>query len=200
MKTDKSGKICVTTPEEYIKMGLVHAGKDKIINWRKINEMEKEMNGHSVAWAKIYKSGENHGQQGRVIDSKVTRSNNRSTMYIVYKDHKAEPGKTRPIATGCSGNTRGLSNSVSSFLESVANTIENKFECISSEDMLHSVKESNKIMTEHREKWRKSRQEKAGVYPKRRIMAIGQPEQITQQARIITEAATHPPTAAAAAQ
>ena len=63
-----------------------------------------------------------------VIDSKVGRSKNRSTMYVVYKDHKKEPGKSRPIVTGCSGNTRGLSNSVSNLLESVANTIENRFE------------------------------------------------------------------------
>ena len=160
MKTDKSGKMCVTTPEEYIKMGLVHAGKDKIISWRKINEMEKEINGHSIAWAKMHNSGENHGHQGRVMDSKVNRSNNRSTMYVVYKDHKSEPGKTRPIATGCSGNTRALSNSVSSFLESVANSIENKFECISSEDMLNSTKEANKIMAEYMKKWKQKRLEK----------------------------------------
>ena len=82
MKTDTSGKLCAATPEEYVRMRIVHAGKDKKIGWRKINEIEKQINGHSVAWAKIYKSGENHGHQGRVIDSKVTKSNNRSTMYI----------------------------------------------------------------------------------------------------------------------
>ena len=68
--------------------------------------------------------GENHGHTDRVIDSKVTRSKSRSTMYIVYKDHKKEPGMSRPIVTGNSGNTRGLSNSVSDLLESIANTVE----------------------------------------------------------------------------
>ena len=71
-----------------------------------------------------------------VNHSSGTHSENLSIMYVVVKDHKKEPGESRPIVTGCSGNTRGLSNSVSNFIESIATTIENKFECISSEDML----------------------------------------------------------------
>ena len=115
MKTDKSGKLCIATTEEYKKMGQMHAGKDKRISWRKIEEIEKQLNGHSIAWVKIYGTGENHGHTDRVIDSKVTKSKNRSTMYVVYKDHKKDPGTVRPIVTGCSGNTRGMSNSVANF-------------------------------------------------------------------------------------
>jgi hypothetical protein len=62
--------------------------------------------------------------------------------------------------TGCSGNTRGLSNSVSNFLESIANSMENKFERISSEDMLHSSKEANKKMMEHKMHWQEKRRRK----------------------------------------
>ena len=51
----------------------------------------------------------------------------------------------------------GPSNSVASFLESVADCIENKFECISSEDMLNSSKMSNKIMDQHRKEWKQKR-------------------------------------------
>ena len=49
LKTDKSGKLCVATVEEYIKMGKVHAGKDKLIIMKDIEDMEKEINGHSIA-------------------------------------------------------------------------------------------------------------------------------------------------------
>ena len=92
-----------------------------------------------------------------VLDAKVTHSENISTMYVVVKDHKKEPRESRPIVTGCSGNTRGLSNSVSNFLESIANSIENKFECISSEDMLFNTKQANKEITEMIENWKKKR-------------------------------------------
>ena len=34
LKTDKSGKLCVATVEEYIRMGQVHTGKDQLIGKR----------------------------------------------------------------------------------------------------------------------------------------------------------------------
>ena len=160
LRTDKSGKLCVATRDTYVQMGMIHTEKDKKIGWKEIQEMEKQINGHSIAWAKMHNTGESHGHQSRVIDSKVSRSKNLSTMYLAVKDHKKEPGKSRPIVTGCSGNTRALSNSVSNLLESVANTIENIFERISSEDMLHSVKLSNKIISKLKDAWRQKRLKK----------------------------------------
>ena len=47
---------------------------------------------------------------------------------MTYKDHKKESRKTRPVVTGCTSNTRGLSNSVSNFLESIANSVQNPLE------------------------------------------------------------------------
>ena len=146
--------MCVASVEEYIRMGKEHAGKDKLVSRKEIAEIEKEINGHSIAWVKMNRTGDNNGHKNRVIDSKVTRSKNISTMYIVYKDHKKEPGKSRPIVTGNSGNTRGLSNSVSNLLESVANSIPNTFERISSEDMLFSTKEANKKIAKIKKEWR----------------------------------------------
>ena len=160
LKTDKSGKLCVASRDAYVKMGMIHTEKDKKIGWNEIQEMEKQINGHSVAWVKMHNTGEHHGHHDRVIDSKVSRSKNLSTMYLVVKDHKKEPGKSRPIVTGCSGNTRALSNSVSNLLESVANMIENVFERISSEDMLHSAKISNQIISDWKDTWRKKRKAK----------------------------------------
>ena len=71
--------------------------------------------------------------------SKVTNSENRAELYLSYKDHKKVPGKTRPIATGCSSNTLALSNSVSSLVESLANAEDEKHEVISTEDLLSNV-------------------------------------------------------------
>ena len=53
-------------------------------------------------------------------------------------------GKTRPIATGCTSNTLALSNSVSSLIESLANAEEQKFEVISTEDLIYNVKQHDK--------------------------------------------------------
>ena len=75
--------------------------------------------------------------------SKVSRSENRAKLYLTHKDHKKEQEKTRPIGTANSSNTRAFANSVSDLLEAVASEREEKYEVISSEDMLHSVQEHN---------------------------------------------------------
>ena len=53
LKTDKSGKLCVSTREKYVKMGMMHASKDKKIGRKEIHEMKKQTNAHSIAWAKM---------------------------------------------------------------------------------------------------------------------------------------------------
>ena len=62
--------------------------------------------------------------------------------------------------TGCTSDTRGLSNSVSSFLESVANSTEETFESISGEDMMSKTKVFNKEVKNIRQKWEKRREAK----------------------------------------
>ena len=157
LKTDKSTKLCVATMEEYIKMGQKHTKNDKQVYRREIQEIEKNINGHTFAWSKMWDTGGEHGHLGRVIDSKVSHSENVSIMYVVYKDHKKDPGESRPIVTGNSGHTRGLSNSVSNFLESIANAIANPFECISTEDMLSNTKKANKLIKEIIKEWQARR-------------------------------------------
>ena len=63
-------------------------------------------------------------------------------MYLRYKDHK--PGKkTRPTATGNSSNKLGLSCAVAEVLEAVAATEPNRYNTISSEDMMARIKTYN---------------------------------------------------------
>ena len=62
--------------------------------------------------------------------------------------------------TGCTSDTRGLSNSVSSFLESVANSTQETFESISGEDMLAKTKVFNKDVKNIKQKWEKRREAK----------------------------------------
>ena len=50
LKTDKSGKMCVVTREEYIRMGQEHTGKDAEIDRKTIIEKEKQLNGHVFFW------------------------------------------------------------------------------------------------------------------------------------------------------
>ena len=166
-KTDKSGKFCVVSEEEYRKMGAVHTDKDGMIGMKDVEEIEKQLNGHCTFWCKMWRSGEMHGHKDRIIDSKMCRSCKVASMYLLVKDHKKD-GSTRPVVTGCSSNTRGMSNAVSDFLESVANSIPDAYEVISSEDMLARVEEGNekarKIIEEGRDhRLRKMRCTEMGI-------------------------------------
>ena len=106
-------------------------------------------------WCKMTNAGENFDHQDRVINSKITNSNNLSSLYFLIKDHKNTLA-ARPVVTGCSGNSLGLSNSVSELLESVANSVVNAYEVISSEDLLAKIRECNKkVMKKIEEKMKR---------------------------------------------
>ena len=51
LKTDKSGKMCLVTMEEYKLMGMEHTNKDEEIDRRGIIEIEKQLNGHVFFWS-----------------------------------------------------------------------------------------------------------------------------------------------------
>ena len=142
IKTDKSSRFAVVSEEAYLRLGQVHTGKDKIITRKELIETEKLLNAHCVAWGKVWRSGDDHDHRGRIINSKKTASENTADLYILLKDHK-EGEKTRPIVTGCTSNTLGMSNNTASVLEAIAASEEEAFESISSEDMLAKCKDYN---------------------------------------------------------
>ena len=113
LKTDKSGKFSIATREKYLEMGEVHVGKDTIIDRKKVRELDKIMNENSRAWCSIWGTGANHEQEDRVLNSKISRSENTAKLYLAHKDHKKEADKTRPIGTANTSNTRGFASSVS---------------------------------------------------------------------------------------
>ena len=141
-------------------MGETHVKNDKIIDRKKVRETDKIMNEHSRAWCSIWRTGEAHGQEDRILSSKTTKSENTAKLYLAHKDHKNEPDKTRPIGTANTSNTRGFANSVSDLIEAVANSETKNYEVISSEDMLHHVVKHNKIMEENEKKRRERKRKK----------------------------------------
>ena len=161
MRTDKSGKMSVTNREKYLEMGREHVGEDKEVNREKIIETDKILNEHSTAWCSMWATGKDHDHQDRILQSKTSRFENRANLYLSHKDHKKEKEKTRPIGTANSSNTRAFANSVSDLLESVANGGEDKFEVISSEDLLHHAKESNRKVCENNKEIEERRKRKS---------------------------------------
>ena len=55
-----------------------------------MREVDKIMNEHSAAWVGIWKMGEDHEQQDRIMSSKNSKSENTAKLYLAHKDHKKE--------------------------------------------------------------------------------------------------------------
>ena len=102
-------------------------------------------------------SGENWSHMPRIMESKTSKSRNVAKMRLLYKDHKALPRKTRPLVTGNSSDTLGLSNTVSDVLEAVANNSKDAHELVSTEDLLAKTKIFNQRAQERMKKWDRDR-------------------------------------------
>ena len=156
IKTDKSSRFAVCNEAAYLRMGRVHTSKDRVVEREELIKIEKILNSHCVAWGKMWQSGDNHEHRSRIINSKKTASENTADLYLLLKDHK-EGEKTRPVVTGCTSNTLGMSNYTASIIEAVAASEEKPFEAISSEDMLAKTKDCNRRMADRREERERSR-------------------------------------------
>ena len=149
IKTDKSGKLTLMKRDEYAKLGK--SCPDKEINREELRIIERRINEHTRMWTKILNAGESHGHHDRITNSKVMNSEATASKYFMYKDHKKEGGY-RPVVSGCTSNTLGLSNMLSDVVESLCLSMKNPFEIISSEDLLARIDKFNKEIEKEIEK------------------------------------------------
>ena len=142
LRTDKSSKLSVTDLNTYIEMGKKHTKNDTIISMKEVAEKEKIINGHTAMFIKMTGMGDNWGQGPRMRASKITKSKNVASLFLLLKDHKAVLD-SRGVVSANKSNTVGLSNILSEILESVANAVHSPTEVISSEDMLSKIHQCN---------------------------------------------------------
>ena len=146
--TDKSGKLALTTPENYIKMGQEHVKKDKEVTEDKARENQRKLNGHVSMWLKITNMGLDWKHSARIRETCLNNSCCAAPMYLLVKDHKnVKPGElppTRPVCSSCGSMGVHLSNILSEILDAIANNMKEKIEVLSTEDLLHKIDEYNK--------------------------------------------------------
>ena len=149
VKTDKSGKLTVMNADKYKELGVNMKGDDIEIDRRELRRIEGQVNAQTKFWTNILNSGLDHGHKERILNSKISESQNSAPKYFMYKDHKIGGG-WRPVVGGCSSDTLGLSNTLSEVVESVAMAIKDPYEVISTEDMLSRVQDCNVKIAELR--------------------------------------------------
>ena len=149
--TDKSGKFAVVEPQEYKKAASVHL-KDKEIEWPEVGEVEKLLNRHAMQIVKSLKMGTIHGTNGQVDRIRQAYSSvgaRPGPIFFLVKDHKkVKEGEVMPPTRGvCSakaGPGSRLSNLTSTILNRAADSMKAETECMSTEEALRKILESNR--------------------------------------------------------
>ena len=145
--TDKSGKLAVTTMENYIKMGEVHISGDREVTEEFSKDVQRKLNGHMSMWLKISGMGENWQQYDRMRETTINQSCSVAPLSLMVKDHKpCAPGelpKTRPVVSGSEGMDVHFGNIVSELLEAIAEARKTTIDVISTEDFINKFEEYN---------------------------------------------------------
>ena len=149
LKTDKSGKLVICTPEAYLEMGKEHTDKDVEIDMEGVKLLSEEVHRHTSTWLKMFNVGEGHGHSKKFRESYLGRDMP-APLYILVKDHKKMGAnglpKTRPVVTGCSSYNVGMSELCSEVLEGVFKNMKQKVGMISLEDLLSRLHNFNEMI------------------------------------------------------
>ena len=153
--TDKSGKFAVVDSEMYREAVKVHL-QDVEITWKEVSNKEILLSRHAVQLTKAFKMGTKHGKEGQVdrISQAFTSKGGRpGPLYVLVKDHK-KTGEgesmppTRPVCNARGGPGARLSNLLSTVLNKVTDAANPKTECISTEDALRTILDTNRNIQE----------------------------------------------------
>ena len=138
--TDKSGRMCVDTPENYVECMQVHLQNTEKVGADEYRRIEKEINSHMHAWCNIIHADE------RVRRSFQMEENEVPPQYGLRKDHKHfdDPVKGPPLRPVC-GAVIGSNYRMSYFLSRILQPYIKQVPeiCDSTADMLARVEKCN---------------------------------------------------------
>ena len=87
-QTDKSGRFCVLTREQYLQAGMVHIKNDKKVTTEEQEEIERAVNGHVRWWGAIWDLGSAWSQESRCQANLINHGLGTCPMTLLVKDHK----------------------------------------------------------------------------------------------------------------
>ena len=124
-QTDKSGKFCVLTKEQYMEAATVHIKDDRKLSLEESKMIENHLNGHMRWWAEMTCLSDNWNQRDRAVRNLLNHGLAVCPLTLLIKDHKiwsvesGESPPSRPVICGNVGGNRAMSEYMSLFLEPV---------------------------------------------------------------------------------
>ena len=146
--TDKSGRFCVDSPENYMEAVMKHTRNDLEVENERVKQVENKMNQHMRQFNKMFMVGKYNKHEARVESATHSTNTDAPPMYGLKKDHKQAEDPTkgpavRPVCASNESPNSCLSNSLSRIINDFADTNNIKTECRSSEEMRASFEEYN---------------------------------------------------------
>ena len=153
--TDKSGKYAVVESGLYRHAAAIHL-IDREIDMKEVSESELLLNRHASQMVKAFNMGMRHGKDGQRMRMKqafTSQGGRPGPVSLLIKDHKPmkEGDRIHPTRLLCvakGGVGARLSNLDSTILNRVADAIGSKTECVSTEDALRTILETNRRIEE----------------------------------------------------
>ena len=156
-QTDKSGRFCVLSREQYLKAGATHTDKDRKIYLEEHQEIQRSLNGHMRWWNTIWSVGLGWNQEARCLANLLNHGLTPCPMTLLIKDHKTwsilsrEPPQTRSVMGGNVGGNTGISEFLSLVLEPVAREQEGNMEINATSGLLKDITTLNKDLRQEEE-------------------------------------------------
>ena len=137
--SDKGKGLVVMSVDMYHRMCIVHTEADKKVEWRELEECQKEVRSHARALARMVKLGESAGgrNRGRCFDNISSWACDPPVLRYLAKIHKPLEleiiPKSRPIVRDPKSLTTDLGELVLDILEPMTRAVDDQREAKSTE-------------------------------------------------------------------
>ena len=117
--TDKSGKLSVNTLDNYLDKLRPHTIDDELISWKDKEDIERNLNAHSIQLGRILMIGKKWKQEDRVKSALTNHLSHIPSLYGLPKDHKPVPDDTGPKCRPVCGASEAPNGQLSEILSEV---------------------------------------------------------------------------------
>ena len=146
-KTDKSGRQCVLTEDEYVQMGEQYVSGDVVKNRDEMEKNEDDLNCHTLQFCRLLGLCDGNNCARRLKSALLNQNTLPPSLYFTVKDHKpivpGAPLPARPVCGAIRAHNGQLGFMLVNILDAIGDILAKKqgTESISTADTLATIEE-----------------------------------------------------------
>ena len=153
-QSDKGKRIVIMDMDMYYNMSIVHTAQDTEVDWRTLEQTQRDLRAHSRALPRIFRLGEgpSNRNRARCFDNISSWACNPPVMRCMAKTHKPVGAngvpKSRPVVGAAQGLTTAIGDLIADILEPLAKVEPEATEAQSTEELMRSIQDTNTALRE----------------------------------------------------